>query len=58
MLVQDIMYGPVVTVAPGDTLADAYRIMHERDIRHLPVVETGRLVGIVTDRDLRFATSA
>ncbi len=58
MLVREIMYGPVVTVAPDDTLANAYRTMNEHDIRHLPVVEDGRLVGIVSDRDLRLATSA
>jgi acetoin utilization protein AcuB len=32
--------------------------MREKAIRHLPVLEAGRLVGVVTDRDLRLATSA
>ena len=58
MLVRDIMKKGVVTVAPDASLQDAYALMQERRFRHLPVVEGGRLVGIVTDRDLRFATSS
>lgn len=58
MLVRDIMRSPVVAVPPGTTLADAYRTMREKAFRHLPVVEGERLVGVVTDRDLRLATSA
>ena len=58
MLVRDIMRSPVVAVPPETTLADAYRTMREKSFRHLPVVEGERLVGVVTDRDLRLATSA
>lgn len=58
MLVQDIMQHPVITVPPDATLTDAYRRMHDREIRHLPVVDAeDGLVGVVTDRDLRYATS-
>lgn len=58
MLVHDVMQHPVVTTTPGATIADAYRTMHERSIRHLPVLDdAGALVGVVTDRDLRYATS-
>lgn len=57
MLVQDVMHTPVVTAAPDDHLADTYALMQKRDIRHLPVVEGERLAGVVTDRDLRLATS-
>ncbi len=40
-------------VAAGDwTLAEAHRLMRERNIRHLPVVDQGRLVGVVSQRDL------
>ena len=46
-----------MTVAPvvvkrTRTLADAHRIMRERNIRHLPVVDRGTLVGVVSQRDL------
>ena len=58
MLVRDIMRSPAVSVSPDVALQDAYRILREKAIRHLPVVESGRLVGVVTDRDLRLATSA
>lgn len=58
MLVRDILRSPAVTVSPDTTLADAYRTMQEKSIRHLPVVDGTRLVGVVTDRDLRLATSA
>jgi len=58
MLVRDIMRSPVITISPGTTLQDAYRIMQEKGIRHLPVLEQDQLAGIVTDRDLRLATSA
>ncbi len=58
MLVKDIMRSPAVAIAPETRLEDAYRTMREKGIRHLPVVESGRLVGVVTDRDLRLATSS
>ena len=42
-----------VTVTPDTTVADASEIMRNRKSRRLPVLDRGRLVGIVTDRDLR-----
>jgi CBS domain-containing protein len=42
----------VVVVTRETNLAVAHRIMERRRIRHLPVVEQGRLVGILSDRDL------
>jgi acetoin utilization protein AcuB len=41
-----------VVVSSDRTLAEAHRLMRERGIRHLPVVDRGRLVGIVSQRDL------
>lgn len=40
------------TVERTASLDDAHRIMREHGVRHLPVVEAGRLVGVVTQRDL------
>jgi len=57
MLVKDVMKRPVITTGPEATLAEAHRLMWEQGIRHLPVVDQGGLVGIVTDRDIRLATS-
>jgi acetoin utilization protein AcuB len=58
MLVRDIMRSPAVSISGDTTLQDAYRTMRERGIRHLPVLEGEKLAGVVTDRDLRLATSA
>jgi acetoin utilization protein AcuB len=40
------------TIAIGGTLQDAHAMMRQYGIRHLPVLEHGRLVGIVSERDL------
>jgi acetoin utilization protein AcuB len=41
-----------ITVARETTVAAARNIMREKEIRHLPVCDTGRLVGIVSERDI------
>lgn len=58
LLVRDSMTREVVTAAPRTTAAEALRMCRERRIRHLPVVEEGRLVGLISDRDLRSAAPA
>jgi len=50
--VTDIMSKPVVTACPNMRAGDAAKIMIERGIKKLPVVENGRLVGIVSLTDL------
>lgn len=48
-----LMTSPAVTVGPDDTLAATARLMHDRRVKRLPVVdEAGRLVGIVSRVDL------
>jgi CBS domain-containing protein len=44
-----------ITIKPQETLRTAWQLLRQHRIRHLPVVEKGRLVGIVTDRDIRRA---
>jgi acetoin utilization protein AcuB len=51
-----MMQTEVVTVTPDTSLAAAQRLMRAQRIRHLPVVSGTRLVGMVTDRDIREAT--
>jgi CBS domain-containing protein len=46
---------PVVTVKPRDSAGHAREVMEKHRINQLPVVIDDRLVGIVTDRDLRDA---
>lgn len=59
MKVKDVMTLDPLTIDPEAPLGTAMEIMRTKAVRHLPVVdETGRLVGIVTDRDLRQATFA
>lgn len=50
--VRDIMSAPVVTASPDDTVDHAMRIMTDRRIRHLPVLQGGKLVGVVSIGDL------
>jgi len=49
--VKEVMADDLVTVAPSDDLKQAARLMSERKIGCLPVVEDGRLVGILTESD-------
>ena len=53
--VKEWMTTPVISVEADTPVADAYNIMMERSIRRLPVVQNGKLVGIVTLGDLREA---
>jgi CBS domain-containing protein len=50
--VSDLMTKTVVTCAPGETLASVASTMQARNIRHLPVEENGRLVGMISIRDV------
>lgn len=47
-----------VTVSPSSSVADALRLMSDYRVSGLPVVEEGRLVGILTNRDVRFVEDA
>ena len=53
MFVAKRMTSSPQTIEPSATIADASELMRKNKIRRLPVVEKGKLVGIVTDRDLR-----
>lgn len=55
MKIKDIMITNPITVSPDDTLEHARSVLELQRIRHLPVVENEKLVGIVSDRDLRDA---
>ncbi len=56
--VKSIMSRNPITVIPADPIRVAIERMRERGCRRLPVVENEKLVGIVTDRDLRRATNS
>ncbi|AXJ94960.1 MULTISPECIES: CBS domain-containing protein [unclassified Sphingomonas] len=48
----EVMTSPVQSVAPGHDVIDALSLMTRRRIRHLPVVEDGRMIGFVSIGDL------
>ena len=50
--VWQIMSSPVHTVSPNHTVDDCMRLMTERRIRHLPVVDRGRVTGVISIGDL------
>lgn len=50
--VKDIMSKNVVAVLPNDTAEDAARLMSENDIGSVPVIASGKLKGLLTDRDI------
>jgi len=51
--VRDWMSRDPFTVAPSESLQAVIDLLRRRDIRAVPVVQAGRLIGIVTDRDVR-----
>ncbi|MED1873090.1 CBS and ACT domain-containing protein [Brevibacillus borstelensis] len=55
MRIESIMRRQVITASPTTTIGEALQLLRENKIRHLPVVEQERLVGILSDRDLREA---
>ena len=57
-VVADIMTSNPVTVTPRNAIRTAVNLMREGGFRRLPVVDRGRLVGVITDRDLRRAANS
>jgi acetoin utilization protein AcuB len=55
MLVEDIMIRSVVTLTAEQPLRDAVDLLRSKHIRQLPVVEGSKLIGIITDRDVKRA---
>ena len=52
MEVQEIMVTPVIFVGPNHTVQDCMRIMTESHIRHLPVIENEKVLGVISIGDL------
>jgi CBS domain-containing protein len=50
--ISEVMSKDVITIAPGASLREAAKIMADKWIRHLPVVDNGKLVGVLSQRDL------
>lgn len=58
MTLDMIMSTDLITIGPGENLAAARELMHDRKIHHLPVVEDGNLVGLVTLTNVLAATDS
>ena len=56
--VKDLMSGAPEVVSPDAHLHDALTTMNNTGYRHLPVVDNDKLVGIITDRDIRLAVNS
>ncbi len=52
MTARDLMTPDPITVAPDASISDVWDLMSEHDIRHVPVVQDGALVGMLSSRDL------
>jgi len=50
--ISTVMTSDVVVTGPGDTVEDMMRLMTDRRIRHVPVVQDGRLAGIISIGDV------
>ena len=50
--VRDIMSSPVVSIHPHAEVVEAARVMSDRKIRRLAVVENGKLIGVITENDI------
>jgi acetoin utilization protein AcuB len=56
MIVEEIMKTELITLSKDHTIEDACRLMEDKRIRHLPIIDENQLlVGLVTDRDIRDA---
>ena len=53
MFVSDWMTTKVLTVGPDDSVASAMELIRDKRVKHIPVVKGARLVGIVSDTDIR-----
>lgn len=53
MVVEDVMTEAPITVSSSTSIRKVITTLFESDFRHLPIVDGGQLVGIVSDRDLR-----
>jgi len=53
MFVKDWMTTDVITINPDDTVLDALHAMRENKLRRIPVVENKKLVGIITEKDIK-----
>ncbi|AYC29869.1 acetoin utilization AcuB family protein [Paenisporosarcina cavernae] len=57
MIVEEMMRRNVKTLSPDHTISDAIQLLRSNKIRHLPITIENKVVGIVTDRDIKEASA-
>lgn len=57
LLIRDAMTSSVHTIGSSLSLSDAAKVMKKHHVRHLPVLESGALVGVLSDRDVEVISS-
>ena len=55
MIVKEVMSKNPVTIGPATKLRALNELMKANDVRHVPVVKNGKMIGIVTEKDIRYA---
>jgi len=55
MKVSELMSRELITVEPQDSVEEAVKLLRRRGVRHLLVMKKGRLLGIISDRDIKRA---
>lgn len=55
MRIEEVMQRQIHTLLPSHTITDALQLLRNHKIRHIPIVDNNKLLGIVTDRDLKEA---
>jgi acetoin utilization protein AcuB len=58
MLVKNWMSKPAITIDENESMSDAIKLLKNHNIKMLPVMRKGKLVGIITDRDLKRASAS
>ena len=58
LVIGDVMTASPLSIQPQEKLAAAQRLMSEKNIRHLPVVENNKPVSVITERDINLAIAA
>ncbi len=49
---KDVMEANLITISPEKDIFDAIKMMRDYDVRHLPVLDRGKFLGLVTDKDV------
>jgi CBS domain-containing protein len=52
MPIKELMSKPLITLSPNSSIKDAIQTMQQNNIRRIPIVEKGNMLGIVTDKDI------